>query len=199
MRRKSLRSTAFVIAVAPALLMGGSAAWAASPETKGPVKLLFTIPVPVAPTNTTGGMYGFDISFVDQTVQMYFLGDRSNAAVDVVNAKTGVFLKQLTASPPFAGATGNNSTSGPNGVATDGTGTCVFAGDGPSRVVSFITPGVQVSSVFTGGMFRADEMAFDPKDRLLLVVNNADTPPFATLISVSPTCVLTLGKKNDHL
>ena len=38
-------------------------------------------------------------------------------------------------------------------------------------------------------------MAFDPKDRLLLVVNNADTPPFATLISVSTTCALTVGKK----
>jgi hypothetical protein len=62
--------------------------------------------------------------------------------------------------------------------------------------VSFSLPsGTQVSSVSTGGMFRADEMAFDPKDRLLYVVNNADTPPFGTLISVSTTCALTLGKK----
>src|SRR5262249_4961501 len=31
---------------------------------------------------------------------------------------------------------------------------------------------------------RADELAFDPRDRLILAVNNADTPPFASLITV---------------
>ena len=191
------------VAVALALLLVGTGAWAASPEKKGPVRLLFTIPVPVAPTNTTGGMYAFDISFVDQTNQTYYLGDRSNAAIDVVDASTGTFVQQITASPPFAGvvlnAAGtatNNSLSGPNGVATDGKGTCLFAGDGPSRVVSFSLPsGTQVSSVFTAGTMRADEMAFDPKDRLLLVANNADTPPFGTLISVGTGCQLTVGAK----
>jgi hypothetical protein len=184
----------------------GNSAWGASPVSEGPIRLLFTVPVPVAATNTTGGMYAFDISFVDQSNQTYYLGDRSNAAVDVVNATTSgasrAFIKQITATPPFAGvvlnAAGtatNNNLSGPNGVATDGKGSCLFAGDGPSRVVSFRIPsGTQVSDVNTGGMFRADEMAFDPKDRLLLVANNADSPPFATLISVSATCGLTVGK-----
>jgi hypothetical protein len=203
MHRKSFWSAALVIAVAPALLIGGSAVWAASPETNGPVRLLFTIPIPPAPTNTTGGMYGFDISFVDQTNHTYYLGDRSNQAVTVVNATTGTFVKHITATPPFAGVklntagtAVNNNISGPNGVATDGVGKCLFAGDGPSRVVSFKIPsGAQVSDVNTGGMFRADEMAYDPKDKLLLVANNADTPPFATLISVGAGCTLTVGKK----
>ena len=191
------------VAVALALLLVGTGAWAASPEKKGPVIQMFTIPVPVAPTNTTGGMYAFDISFVDQTNQTYYLGDRSNAAVDVVNATTGTFVKQITATPPFAGvvlnAAGtatNNSLSGPNGVTTDGAGTCLFAGDGPSRVVSFSLPsGTQISSVSTGGMFRADEMAYDPKDKLLLVVNNAEAVPFGTLISVGTGCTLTVGTR----
>jgi hypothetical protein len=194
---------------ASALLLVGTGAWAdgdkkktvSSPENKGPVRLLTTIPVPVAGTNTTGGMYGFDISFVDQSNQTYYLADRSNAAVDVVNAKTGAFLTQITASPPFAGVklTGgavNNNISGPDGVATDDIGTCLFAGDGPSRLLSFKIPsGTQVSDVTTGGTTRVDEMAFDPKDRLLLVVNNAETPPFATIYSVSSTCVLSAPKK----
>jgi hypothetical protein len=53
-----------------------------------------------------------------------------------------------------------------------------------------------VSSVNTGGQFRADELAYDQTDGLLLVINNADTPPFGTLISVdqgfapSATCGL---------
>jgi hypothetical protein len=153
-------------------------------------------------TNATGGMYAFDISFVDQSNQTYYLADRSNAAVDVVNAKTGVFVKQISATPPFAGVklntagtAVNNNISGPDGVTTDEIGNCLFAGDGPSRLVSFKIPsGTQVSDVTTGGTTRVDEMAFDPKDRLLLVVNNAENPPFATIFSVSPTCVLTAPK-----
>jgi hypothetical protein len=188
------------LAAVAALLLLGTGAWAASSTTEGPVSLQFTIPVPVASTNTTGGMYGYDISWVDQTNQTYYLGDRSNAAIDVVNAATGTFVKQITASPPFAGATGNNSTSGPNGVTTDGTGKCLFAGDtassGGGRVVSFKIPsGSQVSSFLTGGSFRADEMSYDPTDKLLLVVNNAETVPFATLIKVGAGCVLTTGTK----
>jgi hypothetical protein len=186
-----------LIAAAPALLIG-TGSWSASAATEGPVVQMFTIPVPVASSNKTGGMYGFDISWVDQTTQTYYLGDRSNAAVDVVNAKTGVFVKQIKAVPAFAGATGNNSTSGPNGVVTGVVSgqDCLFAGDGTSRVVSFSLPaGSQVSSISTGGKFRADEMAFDPSNDLLLVVNNADSPPFATLLNVSSKCALTIDKK----
>jgi len=194
MLRKSLWSTA--LAMTGGLLVG-TGAWAQA-ENNGPVRLLSTIPVPVAATNTTGGMYAFDISFVDQSNQRYYLADRSNAAVDVVNAKTGKFVTQITASPPFAGVqlntmgtAVNNNISGPDGVTTDEIGTCLFAGDGPSRLVSFKIPsGTQVSDVTTGGTTRVDEMAFDPKDRLLLVANNAESPPFATIFSVSATCVL---------
>ncbi len=201
--RKYFRWAALV--AAPALLISGAGAWAASPENNGPVTLQFTIPIPPVATNATGGMYGFDISWVDQTTQTYYLGDRSNAAVDVVNAKTGVFVKHITATPAFAGVvlntmTGavNNNLSGPNGVVTGVVAgqDCLFAGDGPSRVVSFTLPGgKQVTSISTGGMFRADEMAFDPKDRLLAVANNADTPPFVTLLNVSSKCALTIKSK----
>jgi len=209
--KKYFHCWAVAATVAPALLLVGTGAWAdgdrkkvkSSPENSGPVRLLSTIPVPVAGTNTTSGMYAFDISFVDQSNQTYYLADRSNAAVDVVNAKTGAFVTQITASPAFAGVklsgtppVVNNNISGPDGVTTDEIGTCLFAGDGPSRLLSFKIPsGTQVSDVTTGGTTRVDEMAFDPKDRLLLVVNNAETPPFATIYSVSSTCVLSAPKK----
>jgi hypothetical protein len=55
-----------------------------------------------------------------------------------------------------------------------------------------------VSSVSAGGAdnFRADELAYDPKDGLLLVINNADTPPFGTLIKVNKaTGLLTVGTR----
>src|SRR5260370_24622117 len=81
----------------------------------------------------------FDISFVDSTLSTYVLGDRTNQAVDVVNTKTLGTPTLLTATPPFAGATGNNATSGPDGVLivranNNGDNTDeVWAGDGPSN------------------------------------------------------------------
>jgi hypothetical protein len=199
MLNKTRRAPIRAAALAPALLLAGGA-WAGSPSEPA-VKLLFTIPVPVASTNTTGGLYAYDISYVDQQTQTYFLGDRSNAAVDQINAASGTFIKQITASPPFAGVVLNstgtaadNSLSGPNGVTTGGN--CLFAGDGDSRVVSFKLPeGKQVTSFSTKGTMRADEMAYDPKDKILAAANNADTPPFLTLMNVSPGCVLTLKAK----
>jgi hypothetical protein len=197
--RKYRRPELAIAAGAAALLCAASGAQAgSSTATQTAVKLLATIPVPVAKTNTTGGLYGFDISWVDQSTQTYYLGDRSNAAVDVVNAANGTFVTQVLATPPFAGATGNNSTSGPNGVTSGAVAgqVCLFAGDAGGRVVSFMVPSyTQVSSVLTGGTFRADEMAFDPKNAILIVVNNADTPPFASLIAVGPGCTLTVSRK----
>src|SRR6266404_303363 len=106
------------IFAAGALLLLGSAAWAREDGgDKGAVKLLKTVQIPGSATNTTGGkMYVFDISFVDQATQTYYLADRSNAVVDVVDAKTGTFVKQIAASPPFRGFSGKNDTSGPDGV-----------------------------------------------------------------------------------
>jgi hypothetical protein len=113
--------------------------------------------------------------------------------------------KHITATPPFQGVklnsngTGDNSISGPNGVVTGAASssqTCLFAGDGDSRVVSFSLPGgTQVSTLSTKGTMRADEMAYDPHDKILAVANNADTPPFLSLIDVASDCSLTLGKQ----
>src|SRR5207344_3108420 len=103
---------------------------------EGTVKLLTTIPIPAnpgdacpskAPANPLfqlfTGMCVFDISWIDQDTQLYYLADRSNSAVDVVDAKHNKFVKQIKGG--FAGAklngTGtavNNDISGPNGVVT---------------------------------------------------------------------------------
>lgn len=41
---------------------------------------------------TNGKVYSFDISFVDELTQTYYLADRSNVAVDVVDAKTAALI-----------------------------------------------------------------------------------------------------------
>jgi len=141
------------------------------------VKLIRTIPVP--------GLTVFDISFVDAATQTYFLADRSNKTIDVVDARNDVLLRQIRGN--FTGFTGLNDTSGPNGVVVSGH--WLFVTDAPSRIVTIdLRTDRIVSEVSTGGApgLRADEVAFDPVHNLLLPVNNADSPPFATLIKVDP-------------
>jgi hypothetical protein len=155
-------------------------------------------PVPVSKTNNTAGaMYSFDISFVDQKTETYYLADRSNAAVDVVDAETGKFNRQIAAVPPFKGFSGSNATSGPNGVVA--AFPWLFVTDANSRVITIdVRNDKTVSDVSTGGAagLRADELAYDPEHGTLLVINNADVPPFGTLISVDKTTgKLTVGKR----
>src|SRR6516165_4161930 len=210
------RSLAFAAAAAAMLPLLGSSAWAQSEETSEPAAALRLIKI--IPINGTAGspntqLFSFDISFVDPKTGLYYLADRSNRALDVIDT-TGAFAGQGSSTGPdtlfgqiggsafnFGGDTGLNMPSnvaqGPNGVVA--ASPCIFATDGLSRVVSinsnvsFVTP---MSSVSTGGMRRADELAIDPKDSVLLVINNAYTPVFGTLISFSPTtCALTVGTK----
>ena len=164
----------------------------------GAVRLLTTVPIPGTKANTTGGnMYVFDISFVDQATQTYYLADRSNAVVDVVDARNNTLISQISATPPFKGFTGNNGTSGPNGVVA--AFPWLFVTDANSRVVTIdLRNGKTVGDVSTGGApgLRADELAYDADDGLLLAANNADTPPFGTLISVNKTTgALTVGTR----
>ena len=202
--RKYVGSAALAAVVALALLLLGNAAWAGpggnneGNADRGAVKLLTLIPVPVNAANTTAGaLYSFDISFVDQKTQTYYLADRSNKVVDVVDAETDTFAGQIAPTAPFgpfAGfvpcspPAGANDCAGPNGVVA--AFPWLFVTDSPSRVLSIdLRTGKTVSEATTkaGEPTRADELAYDPKDGLLLVVNNAATPPFATLIAVDQT------------
>jgi len=51
---------------------------------------------------------------------------------------------------------------------------------------------VNAVTTATGDLTRADELAFDPHDNVILAINNADDPPFGTWVKVNPaTCALT--------
>src|SRR5438128_1770328 len=110
-----------VVATAASLLVGNAAA-EKPPDEVFAVTTAITLPSPQKITS-------FDISFVDPVIGEYFLADRTNQAVDVVDTGTNTLVTQLKATPPFAGATGNNDTSGPDGVITVGHKE-VWAGDG---------------------------------------------------------------------
>jgi hypothetical protein len=177
--------------------------------------------IPASSANTTGGkLTSFDISWIDPTLRAYFLADRSNNAIDVINTQSKQVI-QLGVGD-FAGAVVdpvtlkvNSDFSGPNGVLTipghgsndhdrdaDDRGNAqIWAGDGPKpgmctpakaaafspdcssvKILSYPS-GALLNVVPAGGVARADELCYDPKDHLVMVANDADNPPFVTFIS----------------
>lgn len=137
------------------------------------------IPVP-------SGAWSFDISWVDPAAHRYYLGDRSGNGVDVVDTMTNRFLYRL-AQGQFVGFTGKNDTSGPDGVLVIPELQQAWVGDGKSRIkVIDLRSGLVVATISTGTTNnRADELAYDPVDHLILMANNADDPPFITFISTT--------------
>jgi len=144
-----------------------------------------TITVPGAP------LARFDISFVDPATGIYILADRSNSGVDVFSVVGRQFLFRVGG---FAGFHGSNDTAGPNGVLTVHRRE-IWAGDGNNatdhtsssvKVIDLLTQKIVDTIVIPNGQARADEMAFDPADQVLLVANDADSPPFITFISTRP-------------
>jgi hypothetical protein len=166
------------------------------------LSLIKLIPINGTASSPKTQMFSFDISWVDPANGLYYLADRSNAALDVIDT-TGAFtgtpdtlFGQIGGSAAgqahFKGDTGTTATSGPDG--TVAAFPCIFAGDGDSRLLSFNGAAsftTVVSALNTGGKFRVDEMAVDVADGLVLAANNADTPPFSTLVTYDKTtCAL---------
>src|SRR5206468_7909571 len=180
----------------------------AAPGHAAPVYvLLTTIPVPSNPAgNVQGGAFtGYDIAYFDGTTQLMYLADRSNASVDIFSAQTNSFVGRVGSfvgiqPKPVNPATVNNDISGPDGVvvANFGGAKQLWAGDGPSLLKGFDltlpgTPPLGGTPINTGAVppTRVDEMAFDPRDHLLLVANNAAAPPFATLVNTQTNAIVT--------
>jgi FG-GAP-like repeat len=131
----------------------------------------------------------FDISWVDAVRHKYYFANRTSKAVIVVDTQTNTVVGNYK--PGFKGFAGNNNTAGPDGVLT--TENELWVGDAPSQVwVLDPNTGTPVMSPISTGTTanRADEMCYDPTNKIVAVVNNADTPPFITFISTTTHTVL---------
>jgi DNA-binding beta-propeller fold protein YncE len=157
---------------------------------------------------------GFDISWVDSESGRYYLADRGAGGVDVIDTQRDTFLYTLGVGV-FAGTQPVRRTSGPDGITVIHKGNEFFgedddrgrselwAGDGvppgkKSTVKVFdLASKSLVANISTGGNHRADELAYDPADQIILIANDADTPaPFVSFISASghPSDYHVLGK-----
>jgi len=131
----------------------------------------------------------YDISWVNPHRAEYYLADRSNAGIDIIDTRHLSFKRKLGG---FVGVklntngTVNNDISGPDGVVTHGR--WLYAGDGDSTLKVFDLDGPDAlaqAPLFTGGTTRVDEMALTTDGELLLTVNNAEDPPYANLFAAN--------------
>jgi DNA-binding beta-propeller fold protein YncE len=146
----------------------------------GELKQVATIPIPGQPLTS------FDVGQVDPVAGKYFLADRSNAGVDIFDTKTNTYVGRAGkfVGMVMKGAKVDNDHSGPDGVQKIGSE--LWAGDGNSTVQILDLDSLKtVAAISSGGKARLDEIAVDPKDHVFIGVNNADEPPFVTLISTT--------------
>jgi len=131
------------------------------------------------------GSFSYDIGWVDPGSHRYYLADRTNNAIDVVDTTSNTLVGML-AKGKFKGYTGKSDTSGPDGILAVPADHQLWVGDAPSLVKAVdMRSGAIVASISTGGKNRADELAYDPRDHLILVANDADDPPFLSFISTT--------------
>ena len=178
----------------PVALLAAAAAYAAAyaddhGDKLGPYKLLTTISIP-------GGLAGFDISWVDSEARRYYLADRGNATanppvpprVDVIDTDNDSYLFSLTG---FAGPNGVLTIRNPGDDNHDNHPGELWVGDANStaKVVDLKTNAI-IASIPTGGTGRADELAYDSKDKIIVIANDRDNPPYLTFISAKNLSVL---------
>jgi hypothetical protein len=157
-------------------------------------KVTTVIQVPAAASNTAGTFFSFDISWFDPKLNKFFLTDRNNKAIDVVDAKNpGGGVKPFP-NPNFHGVDSRgNDFSGPDGVLTANNSTELWVGDSPgvvwvmdARTGAIKTPAQmngQANPISVGGVGRADELCYDPKDNIILIASPHDG--FVTSISAT--------------
>ena len=170
--------------------------------------------------------WSVDISWFDVETQKLYLADRNNSGVDVFDTikETTVGLAGgFVGIQPTSATVANNS--GPNGILVVNNGKIhqLWSGDGvnckfdpPGQTTTVTCSGTShvlvhnldddgvptsnapFASVDVGGQRRADELAYDPDDQLILIANDDDLDLFLTFIRVSNNAanIKVLGKIN---
>lgn len=166
-------------------------------DLRTPLKLIGVVPVPGNPVVSA------DIAWVDPGTEAYYLADRSNAGVDIINVETNFFAGRVGGMVGVVGTadgTIKNNGSGPNGVvvtpgrrlwAGDGNDTLVVADVDPdspnfTNILASINLSVKnsKSSSFcddgtTNGHWcgRADEIGYDPRHHVILIATPGPRSP----------------------
>src|SRR3954469_20410531 len=147
---------------------------------------------------------GFDISWVDAVSGRYYLANRGvsgvGARVDVIDTKHVKYLGAIPLAAPGNGVIAINNPH--DDLLTDPeTNGELWVGENGSIVEVFdLRTQNLVTTISTGGIGRADELAYDPLDHVLLIPNDRETTcvagictggtPFVTFINTETRTVL---------
>jgi len=160
----------------------------------------------------------FDISWYDPALNKYFLADRNNKAIEVIDGATHSLTQHVNSLYAGVNSAGNDF-SGPDGVATVNNHTEVWVGDsntclavtncdgsdlahtaGPGRVwvqdsttlavKTSLQLGGAANPILVGGKSRADEFCTDPNNHVVMITSPAESPPYVTFISTKTYTVL---------
>src|SRR5579872_2380268 len=186
---RRLARTSLTVGIWLAALLVGTAVSAVA-QCQGPgaptttqTKCLTVISIPGNPLES------FDISWVNPEREEYYLADRANSGVDIIDTEHNVFKKTIGGFVGIklnkAGTAVDNNRSGPDGVVSHGK--CLYVGDGDSTLkVIDLDKSKIVATRSTGGALktRVDEMALTTDGKFLIAANNAEDPPFVTLFTV---------------
>src|SRR5882724_5416489 len=134
--RFTFRNSIAAILATPALVGAGTAYAACTgpgAPTNTETKCLTAVQIPGNPLRS------YDISWVNPHRAEYYLADRSNAGIDVIDTHSLTFKRRLGGFVGVvlnsAGTAVNNDKSGPDGVVTHGR--WLYAGDGDSTLKVF--------------------------------------------------------------
>lgn len=170
-----------------------------------PVGLVGVIPIPGAAITSA------DIAWGDPGTERYYFTDRSNSSVDIIDAEDDVFVGRVTGfvgnppAPNTGGGTATTNGPGPNGVLVTADRK-LWAGDGNSQAqvadadpnspnyLKLLTPaGISTAIAACDGgsntthyCGRADELGYDPKDKIILIANNAPLSKMAPHGPIDP-------------
>lgn len=160
-----------------------------------PYKQIATITVPSG-LHFPGG--GFDISWVDSETGRYYLADRGDStatppiapSIDVIDTRHNKLLFTIPLTTAGNGVLAFHGSGDDEEL--DQGGTLVVGGANSTAIfIDLAHPFAVPLAVSTGGNHRADELAYDPVHKIILIANDQDTPhPFVTFISTANHAVL---------
>jgi hypothetical protein len=169
-----------------------------------PYKQIATVNVPSGFVFPGGG---FDIVWADPSTDRVYIADRGNSSasppvppgVDVLSTKHPDFLFEIPL-PQSGGTNGVLVFHNPGDEKQDGT-LVVGGTDSNTYFVDLSRPFATPIAVSTGGKARADELAYDPRDQIILMANPDELSakpiagvPFITFISTETATPIILGK-----
>ncbi len=175
-----------------ALLVGGCLALglfagvrAEEEHELGPYRFLGTVKVP---GDLAGG---FDISWVDADAGRYYVTDRGTTSVDVINTRRNTFLGAIPLHAAGNGVVAIHPSHDDDEDWDRHDAGELWVGDANSvvEVIDLKTKTI-VADINTFGKARADELAFDPRDHIVVIANDRDNPPFLSFISTKTRTIL---------